>query len=207
MKLHLGNGDVFLEGYCNCDLGIEGYSFLASDRPDLVEKNRTTFDHYYKNLYSREGPRKDRLCVCDRFMDARQLLFPPQSVDEILMVQLFEHFDRWEVRQVLSECRRVLKPTGTLVIDVPDFEGVVRELLVQADEASKEYYYRMVFGSQKNPGAYHKDGYSEAKLTTVLEANGFPEVWNLGNILMHPYPSVTVGARCEWEGYHADELP
>jgi hypothetical protein len=44
LKLHVGCGTVYLEGYVNLDLPVEGYSFLAAERPDLLERNRTTLD-------------------------------------------------------------------------------------------------------------------------------------------------------------------
>ena len=53
LKLHVGCGTVYLEGYVNLDVPVAGYSFLASERPDLVEKNRTSVERYYKKQESR----------------------------------------------------------------------------------------------------------------------------------------------------------
>jgi SAM-dependent methyltransferase len=197
MKLHLGVGDVYLGGYVNVDIEIPGYSFLAIDRPDLVDENITTFNRYYKLPYTTEGPAKHRLCVCDLFMDLRTLTFPDQSVDEILLIQTLEHFSPADALQVLRECYRVLCPDGRILVDVPDFEVMASALLAQGFEAAKEYYYRMIFGSQKNPFAVHRDGYSEEKLCSLLQFVGFVEIRKLGNVLHHPYTSLTV------EGYRA----
>ena len=54
LKLHVGCGTVYLDGYVNLDVEVPGYSFLATERPDLLERNRTTVDRYYKVEESRE---------------------------------------------------------------------------------------------------------------------------------------------------------
>ena len=48
LKLHVGCGTVYLDGYVNLDVEVPGYSFLAAERPDLMERNRTSVDRYYK---------------------------------------------------------------------------------------------------------------------------------------------------------------
>lgn len=194
MKLHLGCGNVYLEGWVNIDLHIEGYSFLASERPDLVERNRTTIDKYYKEPYSRDSIRHDALCVADRFMDILNLKYVGNSAEEILVVQTFEHFSRSESRKALWEWHRMLRPGGVLTIDVPDFEGLCKLLLTAKSEQDKEYYYRMIFGSHKNEYAFHKDGYSFNKLYTLLQTSGYVEIVYVGNIFHHPYPSITLKA-------------
>ncbi len=192
MKLHLGAGHVYLDGWTNCDIAIPDYSFLAKDRPDLVQANRTTLDRYYAHPYRRDGIVADRLCVADVFMDARALELPNDSVEEILVVQLLEHFDRREAAEAVREWYRVLQPGGRLVVDTPDLDGLMLEFLAEKSEERREYYYRMIFGSQKNAGAYHKDGYTLAKLAALLSSAGFEEIRDLVNPLGHPYPALTV---------------
>ena len=196
MKLHIGCGHIYLDpadGWTNVDIAIPGYSFLAAYRPDLVAENGTTVNHYYTRPYRRDGIVAERLCGADAFIDTRGLELPNNSVDEILVVQLLEHFSREEAKHVLNEWYRVLRPGGRLVVDTPDLEGLAREFLAE-HEGRREYYYRMIFGSQKNPGAYHKDGYSLGKLIACLAIAGFVRIEDLGNPFGHPYPALTVGA-------------
>lgn len=195
MKLHLGVGDVYLQDYVNIDIHIEGYSFLASDRPDLVEQNLTTEENYYKKLYqgAREGGFEFR-CVADRFLDFKDLPYPDNSVEKILAVQCLEHLAPEDAQKALAEWHRVLEPSGVVIIDVPDFEGLARQLLAQPYEDDKEYYYKMIFGSHKNQYAIHKEGYSFVKLELHLLQAGFRGVKDLSNIFNHPYPSITVEA-------------
>ena len=193
MNLHLGCGNIFLDGFTNVDLFIPGYSFLAKDRPDLVSLNRTTLDHYYKHPYTTDGP-VDRLCVVDCFMDARIIDPPEGHVDQIVAAQLLEHFTPAEAKQALRNWCRLLKPGGTLVVDVHDFP----KLLLEFDwnfGKQNDYYYRMIFGSYKNEYACHKDGYDEEKLRGMLLEAGFSQVRDLGNILGHDYPTLTFEAR------------
>lgn len=191
LRLHVGCGTVYLDGYVNLDVEVPGYSFLASDRPDLAERNKTTVDRYYKKEESQatleHGPREMQCCVVDRYADLRSLPYAPDSVDEIRTVQVLEHLDMREGPRVLRHWHEVLKPGGMLHVDVPDFEETARQLLAQADEASKDWYYRLIYGSQKNAYAFHKNGFSPARLERLLREAGFREVRPVPNRI-HFYP-------------------
>jgi SAM-dependent methyltransferase len=191
LRLHVGCGTVYLDGYVNLDLEVPGYSFLASERPDLVERNRTTVDRYYKKEESREtlehGPSEPQACVVDRYADLRALPYAPNTADEIRSVQSLEHLDMREGPRVLRHWYDVLRPGGVLHVDVPDFEETARQLLAQPDEPSKDWYYRLVYGSQKNAYAFHKNGFSPARLGRLLREAGFREVRPVANRI-HFYP-------------------
>jgi len=197
LKLHVGCGTVYLDGYVNLDLPVEGYSFLATERPDLVARNRTTVDRYYKKEESREtlehGSRDHQACVVDRYAPMDALPYAPGTVDEIRSVQSLEHLDMREGPRVLRHWHEILKPGGVLHVDVPDFEETARQLLAQRDEASKDWYYRLVYGSQKNPYAFHKNGFSPARIERLLREAGFREVRHLPNTI-HFYPVVIAEA-------------
>jgi hypothetical protein len=191
LKLHVGCGTVYLDGYVNLDVEVPGYSYLATERPDLADRNRTTVDRYYKVEESREtlehGPRRAQVCVVDRYADLRSLPYEPDTADEIRSVQSLEHLDMKEGPVVLRHWRDILKSGGVLHVDVPDFEETARQLLAQPDEPSKEWYYRLVYGSQKNLYAFHKNGFSPARLEWMLREAGFREVRHVPNTI-HFYP-------------------
>ncbi len=48
--------------------------------------------------------------------DAKVLPFGSGSFDRILMFDLIEHLHPWELRQALAEARRVMRPSGRLII-------------------------------------------------------------------------------------------
>ena len=193
IRLHVGCGTVYLDGFVNIDVEVPGYSHLAEARPDLMEKNRTTLDRYYKQEESRatleRGPREPQACVVDRYARIDALPYPPDSVDEIRSVQVLEHVGMAEAPRVLRHWHGLLKPGGVVHVDVPDFEETARQLLAQPDEASKDWYYRLIYGSQKNAFAYHKNGFSPARLEWLLREAGFREVRHLPNTI-HFYPVV-----------------
>jgi SAM-dependent methyltransferase len=196
IKLHVGCGTVYLEGYINIDVEVPGYSFLASERPDLAGVNRTTVDRYYKCEESQatlEEPRETQFCVVDRYASVDALPYPPDSVDEIRSVQVLEHIDMAMAPRVLRHWHDTLKPGGVLHLDVPDFEETARQLLAQPDEPSKDWYYRLIYGSQKNPFAYHRNGFSPARAERLLREAGFRKMVHLPNAL-HFYPVVIVEA-------------
>src|SRR5215831_16913190 len=126
LKLHLGCGTVYLDGFVNIDTPREGYAFLASEMAELVTKNRTTFDKYYKEEATRdsilEKSGEPRYVVADRLLDITSLDYPTDSVDAIVCVQTLEHFTRTEVQRALNDWHRVLKVGGVLHLDIPDFE-------------------------------------------------------------------------------------
>lgn len=193
LKLHLGCGTVYLDGFANVDVWREGYSFLASERPDLVSRNKTTFSMYYKNKVDeetiRETQKEPRFVVADRFQDITALDYPEGSAEVIVCVQTLEHLTRDEVNHALKNWYKILKPGGTLHIDVPDFEETARLLLAQKLEADKEWYYRLIYGSQKDSFSIHKDGYSEEKLRNILAQNSFKNIRRLRDN-RHFYPSI-----------------
>ncbi len=193
LKLHVGCGTVYLEGYVNIDVRREGLSFLASERPDLVAARRTTFDRYYKDEVSKDvllaRREESRVVVADSFQDITRLDYPPDSVEMIVCVQTLEHLTRDEVGRALENWHTILKPGGVLHIDVPDFEETARLLLAQDAEDQKEWYYRLIYGSQKDEFSIHKDGYSKEKLSSILTRHGFKNLIQMPNT-RHFYPSI-----------------
>lgn len=191
LRLHVGCGTVYLDGYVNIDLEVPGYSFLAGERPDLLALNRTTVDRYYKHEESQatleHGPKHPQFCVVDRYAAIDALPCAPGSVDEIRAVQVLEHVEMKRVPDVLRHWHGLLREGGVAHVDVPDFEETARQLLARPDEPSKDWYYRLIYGSQKNPHAFHRSGFSPARLARLLREAGFREVRHVRNTI-HFYP-------------------
>jgi hypothetical protein len=78
-----------------------------------------------------------------------------------------------DLDQMLRSWNRVLKMGGLVWVEVPDFEGCVRQILRRGSEADKEIYYRHIFGSQMGPGEFHKNGLTAPRLIHLLQAYGF----------------------------------
>lgn len=196
-KVHVGCGPVYLLDYINVDVHISGVSFLASERPDLVEQNRTTVERYYKFPVTRRDIEtkkfERRAIVVDVFADAGHLPFPKNSLEEIRSVQVFEHFTYPEGEGVLAHWHSLLQPGGLVHIDVPDLDETLSGYLRARTQKDKRWFLRLLFGSQKNEYSIHKAMYTRSMLTSLLRRHGFHRIKERGNI--HFYPAFALEAR------------
>jgi predicted SAM-dependent methyltransferase len=103
--------------------------------------------------------------------DFRQMHF--EDVYEIQTHHLFEHFGRNEAPEILRLWNSWLMPKGRIVIEVPDFEGICSRFTEETDEKKRYWLCRHAFGSQEADWAYHKTGYYESSLTSLLSTCGF----------------------------------
>lgn len=96
MKLHLGCGSDYLDGYTNID----------------------KFD-YEKGDTSRRGSKYDVKA------DIFKLPLENNSIELILIVHTLEHFYRWDTIDILKEFYRVLQLGGKLVVEMPDLDRCI----------------------------------------------------------------------------------
>ena len=188
MRLHLACGTVYLDGYKNIDIKHKG-ACLAKNRPDVVEQNITDWEHYYKEDIRRDdfikGTFHDKKVVCDEFADIRCLPYKDETIDEILAVQVFEHFTYADGKKLLYNWYDILKMGGVLHLDIPDLDGTVE--LYKSDPV---WATRLLYGSQKNEYGVHKAMYTKNSIAELLQEIGFTEIEILPNI--HTYPAFGV---------------
>lgn len=67
-------------------------------------------------------------------MDLKDLDVIPNTVDQILLVHVLEHFVRWETLDLLQYFRTLLRPKGRLIVEMPDFWKCI-ELVLQGKDA------------------------------------------------------------------------
>ncbi|MEO0180324.1 MAG: class I SAM-dependent methyltransferase [candidate division WOR-3 bacterium] len=75
-----------------------------------------------------------------RLMDIRKLEFPPESFDAVAMLSNpLPHWDMNEMERILSECHRVLRPGGWIMIHYLDWIGLLyqgyKDVLVEETES------------------------------------------------------------------------
>lgn len=185
LKLHLGNGTVYLSGYVNIDM--EGP--LASDRPDLVERNSTTVEKYYKFPF-----RQNKDChVTDIMMDVRNLTLEDGCASEILCVNLVDHMKKEEFLKTLAEWKKILEPGGKLIIDVDDRQKQA-EILTSAETNEEiEWALRLIYCDHAREGRTHWWGYTPTYLKEILERVGFTHVWTRRDFIIHDmYPNFQI---------------
>lgn len=61
--------------------------------------------------------------------DVTQLEFPSEYATEIHAIHLFEHIDRMEAESALMDWNRVLKPGGTLVLEMPCLDKIAKMIV------------------------------------------------------------------------------
>lgn len=186
MRLHLGSGSVFLRDWVNVDLPAPR-TFLAHERPDLVEKYITTESEYYarhsdKTIESlRRGPLNQE-CVCDRYGSFQFLPVRVGEVQEILARHVFEHLSIAEAKQALRQAWAVLSLDGILRLDVPDHEETLRLFSKTHDH----FYIRHLLGPRRGDYGFHMLSYTRDRLKQLVQSQGFFYQDEEPNIHLYP---------------------
>jgi predicted SAM-dependent methyltransferase len=143
MKLHLGCGLQYIEGYVNIDYPNDGHL------PNLVIR-------------------------ADKYADILDLVYPEETVEEIRLHHVLEHFSRPVALALICRWRDWLQTGGLLRLETPDILESSRLLIspsVSYDH--KQQVLRHLFGSHQAPWAVHQDGWYKDKFETSLKALGF----------------------------------
>jgi SAM-dependent methyltransferase len=188
MKLHLGCGTVYLDGWINVDITGK----LASEFPFEADYNRTSLSRYYKFPFRQNKGHN----VTDIIMDVRNLTFDDESIDSILTVNLVDHMKKEEFVNALVSWKRVLKPNGTLIIDVDDRRKQA-EILTSAETIEEvEWAMRLIYCDHAAEGRTHWWGYTPESLKHLLIQAGFTIDWVKTDFIQHDmYPNFQVCAR------------
>lgn len=119
VKVNIGCGPHGLSGWTNLDWGV--LPFL-SKLPWLCRT--LVFLHLLPEMYCRPWPSNPRLWDC-----RKRLPFRNGSVDFIYTSHFIEHLPRYQTLQLLTECKRALRPSGVLRISVPDVRLLAERFL------------------------------------------------------------------------------
>lgn len=125
------------------------------------------------------------------FLDATQPFpFAEKSFDYVYSEHMIEHVGRREAQFMLHECRRVMKPGGTIRVATPDLE-VLAGLYSGGGNGDGQYYIRWVTEKlARNPTAYqpgfvinqafynwgHQFLYDQELLSGALSNAGFRDI-------------------------------
>lgn len=116
--------------------------------------------------------------------DLRALPFPDNHADEAHAIHVIEHFYPWETQDVLKEWKRVLKPKGILVLELPCLEKIIGHL--NHDIVDMRLTWWGLYGDPKykDPHMMHRWAYSVKMMEDALAEAGFENIWH-GEPLFH----------------------
>jgi predicted SAM-dependent methyltransferase len=107
--------------------------------------------------------------------DARAIPRSDGCASVVMACHVIEHFYRWEVGEVLAEWRRLLRPGGLLILELPNLEAACRNLLAGLNDQMGMW---PIYGdwNHRDPYMMHKHGYTPRTLRALLEDHGFRAV-------------------------------
>lgn len=106
---------------------------------------------------------------------------PDGCADEILGIHIWEHLYRWECDVVIAEWRRLLKPEGLLILELPDALKCARNLIDYANKGGKALQQQAMWGlwgddTLQDPHMIHRTGWWPQSLAGYLWAQGFTDI-------------------------------
>ena len=95
-----------------------------------------------------------------------------ESVEMVVLHHVLEHFGCGEADGLLKECRRVLRPGGSLLVFVPNMAALMD--MWQEYRITDQVYMTNVYGAYMGDEAdRHKWGYTFATLSRLLTNHGY----------------------------------
>lgn len=118
---------------------------------------------------------------------ANLLSLPYESgtVDQARLAHVLEHFEYRFAPTVLLEVYRVLRPGGTVIVQIPDLLATCRAFVethetteaTRAERlAGKMIAMRHLYGGQMHPGQEHLGGYDPEMIEDMMRACGYVDV-------------------------------
>ena len=107
--------------------------------------------------------------------------FRDGTVDLVYMCHVLEHIKRNDLKNVLSEMKRILKDGGVLRLSVPDFDRLVE--VYNASGNNIESISHQLMGGQDSEYNIHYSVFNHSRLSQLLKEVGFREIALWGNQL------------------------
>lgn len=146
IKLHLGCGETYLDGWVNIDAPMAKGMEYSNIKADI-----------YANI--------------------NDLSYNNETVDEVFLNAVFEHFQRHEALLNLRKFYSWLKDGGKATIVVPDFWKTIKKLKHSKSESEKSFWYRHLFGPQDTKlYGNHLDGFDKGRIGKIFNTVGFEKI-------------------------------
>jgi SAM-dependent methyltransferase len=119
--------------------------------------------------------------IADIKCDLRKLDIASDSADAVAAIHVLEHFYEWEVFDVLTEWKRILKPNGKMILELPCMDKVfayVHNCVVNKQPLQPFMTLLALYGDPKHkqPAMCHKWGWFQEPLRQMLESVGMERI-------------------------------
>ena len=112
--------------------------------------------------------------VADEFADLTDMRYKADSIDEVRLHHVFEHFPRTQAVALLTSWHSWLKKGGRVHIEVPEFDATAKLVLdPKTPEKDRKVAIRHIFGSNEAEWAVHYDGWNEQRFRELFDTFGF----------------------------------
>jgi predicted SAM-dependent methyltransferase len=140
---------------------------------------KNVWDGWYNiDAVARDGAKPD-LIYAMQFDKTGSLIHPMPlpdcCADELLAAHILEHFYFFEAVAVITEWKRVIKPGGLLVLELPNLELAARNLL---DGRKDNMTMWPLYGDPTHVDPYmcHRWGYTPTTIRALLTDAGFDKI-------------------------------
>jgi SAM-dependent methyltransferase len=108
-------------------------------------------------------------------------MIPSDSADAVAAIHVLEHFHYWEVEPLLTEWKRILKPGGKMILELPCMDkvfGYVVQCIQTGNDMASFMTLLAMYGDprHKDPLQCHKWGWFSRPLRDMLEKIGMREI-------------------------------
>lgn len=125
----------------------------------------------------------------DVVADVRKLPYKENEIDEIYNRNLIEHFGRHEIKDLLKEWARILKPGGKIHIETVD----MGELMDHWREIPQENLLDGILGAQTYSENFHKMIFTKDILVNFLNEAGF-HIHKVNQFIQRDIPRIKIEA-------------
>lgn len=117
----------------------------------------------------------------DILCDALSVPLPDGCADELMCVHGFEHFYRWQCDPLMNEWKRLLKPGGLLILELPDLIKCCENIVAGYQVPGKHPDQLGMWGAFGDPRLenefmVHRWGWTPKTLRKFLKGHGFIEI-------------------------------
>lgn len=96
---------------------------------------------------------------------------------ELHAMHAVEHVRQWEAPYLVGEFKRLLRPGGLLVLELPNIEAAARNLLAGMDDQMTMFAF-YGDGSHRDPYMCHPYGYTPKSIEAMLRNAGFTSIFH-----------------------------